>query len=122
VNPKISKGPKYGVTINARTLVQMVRLLHDGDVSKADIMEKLGICSRTVTIWMRLMGSDDPNMPHRLVYISGWRKAARGNPAALWSYGFEMPDAEKPKPMSAAEYTERYRAKKRGHLMLVVGG
>lgn len=100
----------------------MLRLLHDGDKSKTELAEELGVTNTTVTKWMFLLGSDKPKMPGRLVYISSWRQGPRGNPAALWTYGFEMPDAVKPKPLTGTQYAQRYRAKKRGHLQLVVGG
>lgn len=104
-----------------RTFCAMLRMLHEGDVSKIKIREELGIGTGTEVKWMKLLGSDQPNKPGRLVYISGWdRNGTRGNWMALWSYGFEMPDAPKPKPMTATQYHQRYKAKKRRALGLVV--
>jgi hypothetical protein len=111
--------PVYGSSINMRTFCAMLRMLHEGDVSKTKIREELGIATGTEVKWLKLLGSDQPNMPGRLVYISGWdRTGSRGNWMALWSYGFEMVDAKKPKPMTGAQYAQRYKAKKRRALGL----
>ena len=114
--------PKYGQSIHIRTFCAMLRMLHDGDVTKTKLMAELGLGSGTVVKWLRLLGSDQPNRAGRLVYISGWeRPGVRGNWAAQWSYGFEMSDAPKPKAMTQQQYQQRYRANKRGHLQLVQG-
>lgn len=42
------------------------------------------------------------------LYISSWRKGVVGPPAAVYARG-SLPDAERPKPMSAAAKCRRYR-------------
>lgn len=112
--------PVYGASINMRTFCAMLRMLHEGDVSKTQIREALGIATGTEVKWLKLLGSDKPNMPGRLVYISSWdRNGSRGNWAAMWSYGFEMSDAPRPKALTQTQYSQRYKAKKRGVLGLV---
>lgn len=112
--------PKYGASLHARTFCAMLRMLHDGDVSKQRLSEELGLASGTVVKWMKLLGADDPKRPGRLVYVSGWdRPGSRGNHTALWSYGFECQDAPKPRPLTQTEHVRNYRARKRGHLQLV---
>lgn len=106
---------KYS-SINTRAFVSMIRMLHEGDVTRDQIIEKLGIQPLTASRWLALLGSKTPKMRGRLVYISGWtRKGTRGNLAAQWTYGFEMLDVPKPKPMTQTEYSQRYRAKLRGY-------
>lgn len=125
MNPTIQRkptSPKYGASLHMRTFCAMLRMLHDGDVTKTELMTELGLASCTVIKWLKLLGSDEPNRKGRLVYISGWtRPGTRGNYAAQWSYGYEMPDEPKPKPMTSSQYTERYRLRKRGHLQLILG-
>jgi hypothetical protein len=117
---KPSYKPVYGASINMRTFCAMLRMLHDGDVSKTKIREELGIATGTEVKWLKLLGSDNPKMPGRLVYISGWsRTGTRGNYAALWSYGFEMQDAPKPKALTHTQHSRKRRAKIRGVLGLV---
>lgn len=114
--------PVYGASIHIRTFCMLLRLLHEGDVTREQMMEQLGLASATVARWMRLLGADEPNRPGRLVYISGWtRTGSRGNWARQWSYGFEMQDVKKPKPMTQAQYSVRYRAKARGYGQLLKG-
>lgn len=127
MNPKIQtrkpNSPKYGASLHIRTFCAMLRMLHDGDVTKTELMDELGLASGTVVKWLKLLGSEDQNKPGRLVYVSGWtRPGSRGNYAAQWSYGFEMLDAPKPKPMTSAQYARRYRLRKTGALQLVLGG
>lgn len=114
--------PKYLASVNTRAFVNMIRLLHEGDVTRDQIMERLGITDSTASRWLSLLGANNPNMPGRLVYVSGWiRAGSRGNYARQWSYGFEMGDAPKPKPMTQTQYSQRYRAKMRGYDQLIKG-
>ena len=100
-------------SVSAMVMAEMIKILHDDEISKTDIQERLGIANNTVQRWLEVLHR------RRLVYIAGWRKAPRGNPAALWAYGYECLDVPKPPPMTAQQYTERYRAKKRGVFGLV---
>ena len=114
--------PVYGASIHIRTFCMLLRLLHEGDVTRDQIMERLGITDSTASRWLSLLGANNPIMPGRLVYVSGWiRAGSRGNYARQWSYGFEMEDAPKPKPMTQTQYSQRYRAKMRGYDQLIKG-
>lgn len=125
MNPAIQRkpnSPKYGSSLHMRTFCAMLRMLHDGDVTKSELMTELGLGSGTVVKWLKLLGADEPKRRGRLVYVSGWtRPGTRGNYAAQWSYGYEMSDEPKPKPLSPTQYAQRYRSRKRGYLQLVLG-
>ena len=46
------------------------------------------------------------------MYIADWKRTSdRGNWAACWQMGYDMPDVPRPKPMSSTEYSRRWRAK-----------
>jgi transcription initiation factor IIE alpha subunit len=92
---------------------EMIKLLHEGEYTKQQIQDKLGIANNTVQRWLEVLHR------RRLVYIAGWYRAPRGNPAAMWAFGYEMVDVPKPPPMTMAQYARRYKAKKRGVLGLV---
>lgn len=112
-NPAIRKRNGNKLSVSAMTMAEMIKLLHEKEYSKTDLQDKLGIANNTVQRWLEVLHS------RRLIHIAGWRKGARGNPAALWAYGYECEDVPKPKPLTQTEYTQRYRAKKRGVFGLV---
>ena len=100
-------------SVSAMVMAEMILLLHQSELSKTDIQDQLGIANNTVQRWLEVLHR------RRLVYIAGWRKAPRGNPAALWAFGYECVDAPKPPPMTPTQYAQRYKAKKRGVFGLV---
>ena len=76
-------------------------------MTQPEIIEATGLCNSTVSRWLRVLH----NWPN-LVYIESWRRVGtRGNWSAVWSAGFYMPDALKPKALSNAQYNKRWRAK-----------
>lgn len=95
------------LSVSAMTMAEMIRLLHEKEWSKVELQDKLGIANNTVQRWLEVLHR------RKLIYIAGWRKAPRGNPAALWAYGYECVDVPKPRPLTATEYSQRHRAKKR---------
>jgi transcription initiation factor IIE alpha subunit len=101
------------LSVSAMTFAEMIKLLHEGEYTKKLIQEKLGIANNTVQRWLEVL------YRRKLVYIAAWERGPRGNPAAMWAFGYEMEDAPKPKPLTTTEYAQRYRAKKRGVLGLV---
>lgn len=112
-NPAFRKRNGNKHSVSAMVMAEMILLLHQGEYSKTDLQEKLGIANNTVQRWLEVL------YRRKLVYIAGWRKAPRGNPAALWAFGHECVDEPRPKPLTQTQYTERYRAKKRGVFGLV---
>ena len=100
-------------SVSAMVMAEMILLLHEGEYSKADLQEKLGIANNTVQRWLEVL------YRRKLVYIAAWRKSPRGNPAALWAFGYEGIDVPKPKPLTSNQYSQRYRLKKRGATGLV---
>lgn len=101
------------LSISAMQFAEMIKLLHEGEYTKKQLQEKLDIANNTVQRWLEVL------YRRKLIYIAKWYRAPRGNPAAMWAYGYHMEDVPKPKPLTPAQYTERYRAKKRGVLGLV---
>lgn len=103
-----------GRSVAAISMGELVKLLHEGEYTKLELQTKLGLTSNTVKLYLDIL--------HRrhLVHIAGWRRGPRGNPAALWTFGYEMSDATKPKPLPQSVYSRRYRANKRGVLNIVV--
>lgn len=93
---------------NANAFAEMCRLLNDGEHTKDQLAEDTGVVMGTVIKWIRILRKK------KLIYIIGWRRGPVGQPAAIWVWGYEMPDAPRPKAMTSQLYSERYRAKKRG--------
>ena len=101
------------LSVSAMTMAEMILLLHEGEYSKSDLQVKLGIASNTALRWLEVL------YRRKLVYIAAWRKSPRGNPAALWAFGYECVDAPKPKPLTQSQYSKRHKLKKRGATGLV---
>lgn len=101
------------LSVSAMTLAEMIKLLHEKEYTKADLQKELGIANNTVQRWLEVLYS------RRLIHIAGWRRAPRGNPAALWAFGYECVDVPKPKPLTQAQYSQRYKARKLRILDLV---
>lgn len=95
------------LSVSAMTMAEMIKLLHEGEYSKSDLQAKLGLTNNTVQRWLEVLYT------RKLVYIAGWRKMARGNPAALWAFGYECVDVPKPAPLTQTQYSQRHRSKKR---------
>jgi transcription initiation factor IIE alpha subunit len=93
---------------NAAAFATMCLLLNDGEHTKDQLAEETGLVIGTIIKWLRILRSK------KLVYIIGWKSGLAGAPAAVWVWGYEMPDAPRPKAKTQSEYSERYRAKKRG--------
>lgn len=114
--PNVAKPPltcqcgmarKTNSNVNAVAFATMCELLNSGAYTKDELQDQLGLVIGTVIRWMRLL-------EHRkLIYIESYRIGPVGQPAARWTWGFEMENAPRPKPMTIAMYSERYRSKKR---------
>jgi len=70
-------------------------------------MEKCGIGAYAAVKWMRIMRNQN------LIFVERWQRNHTGHPTAYWRWGYKEPSAPRPKPMTMAEYCERYRVKKR---------
>lgn len=94
--------------LNASAFANLCLLLNQGEYTKHQMAEGVGITIGTCLKWV--------NMLHRmkLIYIAGWNRGLAGAPAAVWTWGFEGRDAPRPKAMTQAQYSDRYRSKKRG--------
>lgn len=80
-------------------------------LSQYEIIEKTGLCNSTVSRWLRFLNASSKDTKN-LVYIAEWKKGKAGNPTALWMMGFDMPNAPRPKPLTAAQYCKNWRIKK----------
>lgn len=102
------------MSANATAFGQMCFHLNDSQYTKEELSQLCGIAIGTVIKWMRILRR------RKLVYVFKWRRPPVGPPAAVWAWGYEMTDAPRPKAMTQAQYSERYRAKKRGGSFSVV--
>lgn len=75
--------------------------------TQPELIEVTGLANSTISRYLGILHSK-PN----IVYIAEWRrKSERGNPSAVWAWGYKEFDAPKPKALSSAEYNKRWRKK-----------
>lgn len=99
---------RHRLAVNAAAFAELCLLLNSGEYTKAQLTEKTGIVIGTTTKWMKMLER------RKLIYICDWLVGPVGQPAAVWTWGFEVENAPRPKPMTQAQYSDRYRNKKRG--------
>lgn len=86
----------------------MLTALHKRPMTKKEIIDATGLTDSTVCRWVNFL-HNKPN----LVYIESWRRIGkRGNWAAVWAAGYMLTDTLKPKPLTVAQYSKRWRQKK----------
>lgn len=114
VNPTIQHSRKSQA--NATALVTLIHLLMTADpMTKEKMVEKVGVHMGAIVKWTRLLRNKE------LIYIAEYvRVGNRGQWAARWTWG-KKKDAEKPKPLSQAEYSRRKREKALRNKLLLLG-
>ena len=92
----------------ASSLISLIRLFQDEDLSYTEIQEKTGLANNTVGKYIKLLHRAGANC----IYICEWRRdSTRGNPSRVYSWGWLEKDVQKPPPMTQKEYTRRWRLK-----------
>lgn len=99
---------RHRMAANATALTVMIHLLCTGQYTKDELAEKVGVTIHTIIKWIKL----GRRKGRRLYYIYAYRKSHVGNPAALWAFGPDEKDAERPKPLTQKQYNERSRIRK----------
>lgn len=95
------------IKVNAMSYAKLLRELHDGPFSFAELAQNTGLHYHTVRDYVNALHRE------RLVHIALWEKDKLGRDCKpLWSYG--QARDKKRERMTAAERQERHRAKKRG--------
>ena len=101
-----SKGTKTIVNVTAFKALCSAMALRPR--TKAELHELTGLTNTTVSRWVNVLAAGK----ERILYIAEYKRTGdRGNWAALYSLGYGMPDAIKPKPLTQSEYAKRWRAK-----------
>lgn len=100
-----SKGTKTVVNITAfKVLLAAMAVMPK---SKKQLQEITGLTNTTISRWMTVLHSGKD----KIVYIADWKRfAQRGNYTAMWTMGYGMADAPKPKALTMSEYNKRWRA------------
>lgn len=90
--------------------ISVIRLLQSGDWTRDDLMAETGVCSPTITKYLKLLHAPGNNC----IYICDWkRKGTRGNWIAIYAWGWLEPDVPRPTPMTQAQYHQRWKQKQR---------
>jgi len=93
--------------INAHCYALMIKLLMDREISRSQIMEETGLHQVTVSRYVAQL--------HRVgvIYISSWQRDVRGKCwVPFYAMNLDgMKDAKRPKKMTVAERSARYRQK-----------
>ena len=105
------------IKVGALTYAQLIKFMLEGIYSCKELAEHTGLHYVTVLHYTRELYKAGA------CYISSWDKDSRGRDAVkIYSLGIGW-DAPRQKRMTAAERTQRYRAKlKAGQLAQVMGG
>lgn len=76
-------------------------------LSRIQLQEVTGLANSTITQYLKLFRAA------KLVYVKDYtRQSDRGQWIELFAWGYMMPDADKPRPLTNKEYCETYRRKK----------
>lgn len=99
---------KNSVNVRAMCAAHMVKLLVEGEHSRSQLGEKIGLHHETVQDYVESFRRK------RLVRISSWQRGKNNGWVPIYSWNeFHQPDAPKPGPMTRSEVCRRYRAKKK---------
>lgn len=98
---------KHRMASNAVALVTMCELLNKGAHSRSMLVKKCGISEYTAVKWLRILRN------HQLIYVERYQRGLSGQPTAYWRWGYKEDSAPRPKPYTTAEYSERYRLRKK---------
>lgn len=104
----LTRKGRHRMSANATALTEMINFLCKGQYTKDELAEKVGVTVHTIIKWIKL----GRRKGRRLYYIYGYRKGPVGQPAALWAFGPDEKDAEKPKPLTQKQYNERSKIRK----------
>lgn len=95
------------IKVNAMSYAKLVRELHDGPFSFAELAENTGLHYHTVRDYVNQLHKE------RLVYVADWEKDRLGRDCKpLWSFGIDRKDKRRAK-LTAKERQQRHRAKKK---------
>lgn len=91
--------------INLFSIKQLLIMLEAKPMTQLEIIEATGLCNSTVSRWLAQFYRKP-----RLVYIHSYRRVGtRGCYSKVWSAGFHCEDAVKPKPLTSAQASKRWR-------------
>ena len=94
---------------NAIAFAELCLVLHQGEYSRPELCEKVGISDSTLRCWMRYLRS------RKLVIICEHRRTHMTGACLLiytWNHHLEGKDAKPPERQSLAETSRNYRARK----------
>ena len=95
------------VSINALSFAELCLKLTEGEYSKTELMNLIGIKQDTVRTWLGYLKDRE------LVYICEWRRTHNvGALTAIWTWGHKIQDVKKPGRKSQAEYTKIHQRNK----------
>lgn len=99
----------FRVSVNPAAFAELCLVLHQGEWSRGELVEKVGVVDSTVRKWIEYLHK------RKLVYICEYRRRHATGSAMIyytWNHNLEHKDVPRPRRMSTAEYSERYRQKK----------
>lgn len=103
-----SKGTKTIVNITA--FKAMMSAMAVRPRSKTELHELTGLTNTTISRWMAVLAN--PKDLHRIAYIAEYKRFSTvGCYTAMFSMGYGMPDAIKPKALTSSQYNKRRRIK-----------
>lgn len=84
-------------------------LLIEYHYSQKQLQELTGVGPTTIARWLSTFHQG----PKNLIYISKYERSATVGPyTAFWAFGYMMPDAPKPPPLSRVEKNSRLRRRR----------
>lgn len=94
--------------INIAAFKALMFALINNSRTRGELINITGLAECTVAKWINILhaGKD------KLIYIDSWERYRSAGPwIAQWKFGPGLPDATRPKKMSQAEYSRRWRAR-----------
>ena len=103
------------MTINKAQLKRLITLLTKKATPQKELMHETGMCTATIGRWLRLFSGNLPpgtqvfsNFIERHIFVEKWENHGRIK-VPYWRWGWRVPDAPKPRPLTPKEHEARRR-------------
>jgi len=98
------------MSIDVVAITTLLHALNEGTYSQIQLQEMTGMCNQSIGRWLRAVKKK------KLIFIAEWHKHGKVW-VAYYQWGFEEPDAPKPKPLTNKEHCSNYAERVRKNLL-----
>lgn len=92
------------MSIDIVATTTLIHALNDGTYSQLQLQEMTGMCNQSIGRWLRVLKAK------HLIHVAEWHKHGKVW-VAYYQWGYEEPDAVKPRALSNREHCQNYAAR-----------